>query len=249
MKITGASRKGLCRFFVPVLSLLCDTIAVMKQERVEVLIDAGNFYHLALKKLGIAEIDFDYDAFVAFLVNDRTLIQEGKRFYVGTVREKEGDSRTKTAMAEQRRFLSALQSTTWQIKTSKLRSRIEEIQVDSRVAEYKALDAAGVGIIHVERMREKGIDVKIATDLIVGAVDDKYDTAIVVSSDTDLVPAIDWARMRKKKRVEYIGVSLPDNRGERYASKPTFALIARTDVQRILVESDIRRFVKSKLLL
>ena len=217
------------------------------QERVEILVDAGNFYHLALKKLGIAEIDFDYDAFVAFLVNGRVLIPEGKRFYVGTVREKEGDPRTKTAMAEQRRFLSVLQSTKWQIKTSKLRSRIEEISVDPRVREYKALSKAKISAIHVERMREKGIDVKIATDLIVGAVDDKYDTVIVVSSDTDLVPAIDWARMRKKKRVEYIGFSIPDKRGEIYASKPTFALIARTDVQRILVESDVRRFIKPKL--
>ena len=111
-------------------------------ERVEILIDAGNFYHLVRKKLDIAEIDFDYDAFVAFLVNGRALIPEGKRLYVGTVREKEGDSRTKTAMAEQRRFLSLLQSTKWQIKTSKLRSRIEEIQVDTRVQEYKALNAA-----------------------------------------------------------------------------------------------------------
>lgn len=160
-------------------------------ERVEILIDAGNFYH---------------------------------------------------------RFLSGLQATKWQIKTSKLRSRIEEIQVDQRILEYKALDAAGISSLHVERLREKGIDVKIATDLIVGAVDDKYDTAIVVSSDTDLVPAIDWSRMRKKKHVEYIGFSIPDSRGEAYAAKPTFALIARTDVQRILVESDIRRFIKQKLL-
>jgi len=44
--------------------------------------------------------------------------------------------------------------------------------------------------------KEKGIDVKLATDLIVGAVDNKYDTAIVVSSDGDLVPAIDWVRLR-----------------------------------------------------
>ncbi|MBI2409877.1 NYN domain-containing protein [Candidatus Kaiserbacteria bacterium] len=217
-------------------------------ERVEILIDAGNFYHLALKKLGVAEIDFDYEAFVSFLMNGRTLVPEGKRLYVGTVREKEGDLRTKNAMAEQRRFLSVLLSAKWQIKTSKLRSRIEEIAVDSRMQEYKTLTAAGVQTIHVERMREKGIDVKIATDLIVGAVDDKYDTAIVISSDTDLVPAIDWVRMRKKKRAEYVGFSIPDARGNAYASKPTFALIARTDVQRILVESDIRRFIKQKLM-
>ena len=217
-------------------------------ERVEVLVDSGNFYHLVLKKLGLSEAEYNFDAFVDFLVNGRDLIQEGKRLYVGTVPEREGDIRSKQAMAEQRKFLSGLQSTGWQTKTSKLRMRTEEIKVDARIQEYEELKKVKIDALHIERLREKGIDVKMATDLIVGAVDNKYDTAIVISSDTDIVPAIDWVRMRMKKRVEYIGFSIPDSRGDAYASKPTFALIARTDVQRILVESDIRRFVKPKLL-
>lgn len=219
-----------------------------RAERTEVLIDAGNFYHLALKKLGISEVEYDFDAFVTFLVNGRSLIQEGKRLYVGTVPEREGDLRSKQSMAEQRRFLSGLQSSGWQTKTSKLRMRTEEIKVDTRVQEYEELRRAKISTLHVARLHEKGIDVKMATDLIVGAVDNKYDTAIVISSDTDIVPAIDWVRIRMKKRVEYVGFSIPDRRGDEYASKPTFALIARTDIQRILVESDIRRFVKPKLL-
>lgn len=217
-------------------------------ERVEILIDAGNFYHVALKKLGLSEVEYDFDAFIAFLVNGRKLISEGKRLYVGTVPEREGDPHSKQAMAEQRRFLSGLQSSGWQTKTSKLRMRTEEIRVDARVQEYEKLRAAKIDALHFSRLREKGIDVKMATDLIVGAVDNKYDTAIAISSDTDLVPAIDWVRMRMGKRVEYVGFSIPDGRGDAYASKPTFALIARTDVQRILVESDLRRFVKPSLL-
>lgn len=249
MKTTGASRKGLCRFFVSNLPHLHGTIARMKPiERVEVLIDAGNFYHLVLKKLGLSEVEYDFDAFVTFLVNERNLVPEGKRLYVGTVPEREGDTRSKQAMAEQRRFLSGLQSSDWQTKTSKLRMRTEEIKVDTRTREYEKLRVAKIDTLHIERLREKGIDVKMATDLIVGAVDNKYDTVILISSDTDLVPAIDWVRMRMKKRVEYIGFSISDNRGASYASKPTVALIARTDVQRILVESDIRRFVKPNLL-
>lgn len=249
MKTTGASREGLCRFFVSDSSHLRGTIARMKSvERVEVLIDAGNFYHLALKKLDLSEVGYDFDAFVAFLVNGRNLIPEGKRLYVGTVPEQEGDIRSKQAMAEQRRFLSGLQSSGWQTKTSKLRMRTEEIKIDTRVQEYEKLRVAKIDTLHIARLHEKGIDVKIATDLIVGAVDNKYDTAIVISSDTDIVPAIDWVRMRMKRRIEYIGFSIPDSRGDTYASKPTFALIARTDVQRILVESDIRRFVKPNLL-
>ncbi len=83
----------------------------------------------------------------------------------------------------------------------------------------------------------------MAVDLIAGALDDKYDTAIVVSSDTDLVPAVDWVRKRLKKRVEYIGFSMPET--SRYeATKPTKTMIYNSDVQRVLIESDLKAFVR-----
>ncbi|MGV8085987.1 MAG: NYN domain-containing protein [Candidatus Bilamarchaeum sp.] len=210
-------------------------------EKVCILIDAGNFYHLVLKKLKIK--DFDYDAFAEFLANGRQIIPRGKRFYTGTVREIVGDNRTKIAMANQNKLFSKLQSAgNWEIKTSKLRNRTERIIVDDRVQDYKKLHKAGFQEIIYGRTREKGIDVKLATDLIVGAVDNQYDTAIVISSDTDLVPAIDWVRNRMKKSVEYIGFSVPVPNHPEASTKPTSSLIARTDLQRVLVEADIRKF-------
>ncbi len=104
----------------------------------------------------------------------------------------------------------------------------------------------GLQEISYVRSREKGIDVKLATDIIVGAIDKKYDVAIVVSSDADLVPAIDWVRMRLKKKVEYIGFSMPATATDADdAIKPTKTMIYRTDIQRVLVESDIRPFTKT----
>lgn len=79
----------------------------------------------------------------------------------------------------------------------------------------------------------------MATDLIVGAVDDQYTTAIVVSSDADLVPAIDWIRNRLGKKVEYIGFSIPNNDNPAAGSRPTMALVARTDAQRVLAGADL----------
>ncbi|MBI5621558.1 NYN domain-containing protein [Candidatus Falkowbacteria bacterium] len=85
---------------------------------------------------------------------------------------------------------------------------------------------------------------KLATDLIVGAVDDKYDTAIVVSSDGDLVPAVDWVRKRKKKRAEYIGFSIADPKSIQNDGKPSQTMITNSDVQRIFIASDLKPFVK-----
>jgi hypothetical protein len=47
--------------------------------------------------------------------------------------------------------------------------------------------------------REKGIDVEIALDLAIGAMQGAYDIAILVSGDTDLIPAIHVAQSVHKK--------------------------------------------------
>lgn len=51
------------------------------------------------------------------------------------------------------------------------------------------------------RAQEKGIDVLMALDIALGARDDRYDVAVIVSADTDLIPAIDVA-LQAGKRVE-----------------------------------------------
>lgn len=213
-----------------------------------IFIDGGNFYHLALKKLGLHELDFDFEAFAMFLANERDVQEMCKRFYVGTVREKEGDARSVEAMSRQNSLFTIMRNTKWEIKTSKLKTRIEEIMIDSRVAEYKKINKIGIRKITIERTREKGIDVKLATDLIVGAIDNKYDAAIIVSSDSDLIPAIDWVRHRGRKKVEYIGFSIPDDENPKNSTTPLLSMISRTDVQRTLVASDLQPFVKPKLI-
>ena len=215
-----------------------------KKERVQIFIDGGNFFHLALKKLGIGENDFSFEDFAKFLANGREIVSMGKRFYVGTVREQVGNLRSKKAMSKQTKLFTTLKMTGWEIKTSKLRTRVERIKIDGRVMNHEELRRKGVSEIEIRTTREKGIDVKLATDLIVGAVDDRYDTAIIVSSDSDLVPAIDWIRIKRNKKVEYIGFSILDKKDERNITKPLQTMISRTDIQRILVESDLKEFIQ-----
>jgi uncharacterized LabA/DUF88 family protein len=212
--------------------------------RVQIFIDGGNFHHLALKPLGLQEADFDFDSFALFLADGRNISENGKRFYIGTVREKEGDEKSKRAMAKQTKLFNELKRTAWEIKTSKLRERIEKIVIDGRVENYQKINKSGISEIVFHTFREKGIDVKIATDLVAAALDDKYDIAILVSSDSDLVPMIDWIRYRLKKKIEYIGFSIPDKSGIGSGVRPTQSLISRTDIQRVLVESDIRKFLR-----
>lgn len=180
MEVTRACRMALYGFFV-------ECIIATMTERIQIFIDGSNFYHLALAKIGLKDGQFDYDAFTSFLANRRTISNMGKRLYVGTVREQEGNRNSVFAMSKQMAFFSCLKSNHWEIKTSTMKSRIEELVIDSRVVDFKRLLKAGIRKIQFERLREKGIDVKLATDLITAAIDDRYDTAIVVSSDAGLL--------------------------------------------------------------
>lgn len=208
--------------------------------RVHLYLDGGNFHHLVLKRLRVRELDFSFDQFANFLANGRVVT--GKRFYVGTVRERVGDLKSREIMARQTKLFTVLHLQGWEIKTSKLRTRFEHVVIDERVKGYQGLRQKGVDKIEYERTREKGIDVKLATDLIVGAVDNQYDIAIIVSSDADLVPAIDWIRYRMKKKVEYIGFSLADSSRLEEVTRPLQTMITKSDIQRILVASDLKQF-------
>ena len=150
-------------------------------------------------------------------------------------------------MSNQTILFSELLKSKWEIKTSKLRTRQEKIRIDYRVQDYQKLQKLGIKEIVYQRSREKGIDVKLATDLIVGAVDKKYDVAIVISSDTDLVPAVDWVRNRMKLKIEYVGFSISESE-KHEATRPVKTLIYHTDIQRVLSEADIMPFIKPKLL-
>jgi uncharacterized LabA/DUF88 family protein len=83
---------------------------------------------------------------------------------------------------------------------------------------------------------EKGVDVKIAVDLLTGAYEGSYDTAILLSSDTDLIPAIQKVRALGKV-VEYIG----------FAHRPSLGLQKHVNLSRLLIRAEIEPFaVKGK---
>jgi|SRR3989344_3612480 len=217
-------------------------------EKVQIFIDGGNFHHLVLKLIKVKELNFDFDEFAKFLANNREITNLGKRFYVGTVREQLNNLKSKESMAEQIKFLARLRVVGWETKTSKLRLRDEKVIIDERTKNYKDILSKGIIYIEYQRFREKGIDVKIATDLLVGAIDNKYDTAILVSSDTDLIPAIDLIRRRFNKKIEYIGFSIINETDGDKDVRPSQAMISRTDIQRVLVKSDIEKFIQKTLI-
>jgi len=78
---------------------------------------------------------------------------------------------------------------------------------------------------------EKGVDVKMAVDMLVGAYENIYDTVILISSDTDLVPAIRKVK-QKGKKIEYVG----------FAHEPSLGIKRYSTVTKLLSKQDLQQF-------
>jgi uncharacterized LabA/DUF88 family protein len=71
--------------------------------------------------------------------------------------------------------------------------------------------------------QEKKTDVNIATSLICDAISDSYDTAILVTADSDIIPAID--AVKKLKPNKRLLVAFPPNRYSKELEDATHAKI------------------------
>ena len=83
--------------------------------------------------------------------------------------------------------------------------------------------------------KEKGVDVRIAVDLVSNACDKKVDTVVLCSSDSDLQPAVKEAKARGLKII-YLGFEINPNKGLMYT----------TDRSIIIRNSEILEALKSK---
>lgn len=179
-------------------------------ERVFVAVDGSNLYH-RLKKEQVDLhnlLNFDYTGFAKFLAEKGKLVCKG--YYVGLVRAKPGNKKALKMMANQHRLLTKLKKEKWDLFYGYL------------------LKSGG-------KYHEKGVDVKIAVDIVVGAYEDLYDRLILVSSDTDLLPALQVAR-GKGKEIEYVG----------FSHAPSHALIEHATETRLLRKDDLISFVVEK---
>jgi len=76
--------------------------------------------------------------------------------------------------------------------------------------------------------KEKGVDVKIAVDMVSSSCDKKTKEIILASSDSDLQPAIKEVRARKIMCV-YLGFESQPNKGLSYSTNRTI-LIRNSEV-------------------
>lgn len=170
----------------------------MKPIRVKVFVDGSNFFYYC-REIGIPAFPlFNFDDFIHKIAEGRQI--SGKSYYIGAVRAKKSQKKAMRMMANQMRFFSYLKKHNWKISKGYL------------------LESGG-------KHHEKGVDVKLALDIALGAVDNEYDVAVLISSDTDILPAITQAQLRGKT-VEYVG----------FAHRPSHAMLASCDTRKLLTK-------------
>jgi len=132
-------------------------------------------------------------------------------YYVGLVRKEKGNLKSEELVRNQQRLFANLQNQGWEIKKGYMMARDKD---------YK----------------EKGVDVKLAVDILDMAYQNKYDTAVVVSSDTDLIPGVVRAKELGKK-IEYIG----------FSHRPSFGMQRYADISRLLTKIELEKFLSKTL--
>lgn len=131
--------------------------------RVAIFIDQSNFYGGLAHQFGDGR--YQLEKLVPRIVGARTT--DAVNLYIGTVDPR----RQSRVAAAQRRFLHKLTTLPFQVN------------VFARPLQYFSLWPNVPA-------QEKGIDTKIVQDLIVGAFDQTYDVAVLLSGDQDFVEVV-----------------------------------------------------------
>lgn len=176
----------------------------MKQKCI-ILIDGSNFY-FKLKDLKLQTLlQFNFKKFAHFLARSRKVVSA--RYYVARVQQ-DGSAHADKMLANQQKLFANLKRNNFEYVLGYL------LKSD--------------GDYH-----EKGVDVQIAVDMLVAAYENTCDRIILVSSDTDLAPAISKVR-QKGKIVEYVG----------FSHRPSVAMVSFCSESRLLTKEGLEPLLK-----
>lgn len=144
--------------------------------KITAIIDGSNFYH-GCKNLcpEVHLTNFDYRKLVETLIDKGVTIL----YCVGEIKKEGNNKKSEQMYAQQQSLFYSLEK--------------------QGIIIHKGYMLKSDGKFH-----EKGVDVKIAVEVVVGALKNKYNECYLFSSDTDIIPAVEEAK-RVNKKIIYVG--------------------------------------------
>jgi len=165
-------------------------------------IDGRNFISLAeeaVGKIDISVYDFCglFDKVLSGVKVDR------KVFYIGKLQIHQNTiGKSKALIEKQRKMKNRLESQGFEVVVAgRVRGQLEKGPFGYKILTFK----------------EKGVDVKIAIDMVVTSYNNQLETAIICSSDSDLQPAINELKNKGVERI-YLGFENSPNKGLMYTT-------------------------------
>ncbi len=153
-------------------------------KKIFVFIDGSNFY-FKLKELNLKLnsrfnlLDFRFRDFSEWLVKPNELAEI--RYYLGAIKQERNNPKSTILYANQQKLIRKLQR-------------------------QNIIVTLGQVIRHPDKTyHEKGVDVRLAVEIIRFARQNKYDIACLLSSDTDLVAAVEEVQAFGKT-AQYVGI-------------------------------------------
>ena len=172
--------------------------------KVLVQFDGSNFYNKVQRlSRNIHLTNYKYRKLAEYITGEKRL---DIIYYVGEIKKYPGNKKSQTLYSNQQSLFSNLRKQSVNIKLGYL-------------------------LMSQGKFHEKGVDVQIAVDVVRGAIKNEYNQFYLLSSDTDLLPAIKTAKDEKKK-VIYVG----------FENFKSYALINNCSSYKILSRKDIERF-------
>lgn len=142
------------------------------QERAIFLFDGPNFYK-NLKQCHLNKGHLSYSKLASNLAGQRHI--QSIIFFTSPTDSKADPQN----YVSQQRFFAALKNDNVTLKLGKLVKRNEICSNCRHIHDFKV---------------EKSVDVQIAMSLVLGAINDEWDTVYLASCDSDLIPAIDYVK-------------------------------------------------------
>lgn len=174
-------------------------------KKIIVYVDGSNFYHLS--KLNFQSTRVDFSLLTDLLKKKDEEIIEIKYFNSPLNKQEEPEEYSK-----QMKFFEKLKKTPkLKLMLGRLVKRpINKINIICEKCGLKQVEEfycpsckKKISIKNTFKATEKGVDVKIALDLIIDALNNKYDSAFLISGDADFVPALQYIQKSLKKEVVY----------------------------------------------
>tara|TARA_Y100000310_G_scaffold61798_2_gene57041 strand:- start:515 stop:1144 length:630 start_codon:yes stop_codon:yes gene_type:complete len=184
----------------------------MEKKRVYTYFDGSNFYHLAKLNYSINKIDFEKISreFIDAPFEDLVKIN----YFIAPVNQQE---RPELYKRQQKFFRQIDKNPLIKIYLGRLVSRpLNKINI---ICNSCGIQQAGelscpkcnkkVKLNKTYKSTEKGVDVNLAINLLLDALDNKYDLALLFSGDADFCPAIKYIIKNLNKEIIFCSFPKP----------------------------------------